>query len=469
MGSPQPGASGAQRRKSVPNINGKQADPAGSPPGSQPARAPQRSPATSSNRAVTLRAAQKPAATIIAGIKSEIAALRAILRKSRLDGAREGADRVHALFGDLVASLDAAKISKTAPAATVVPADWQKEVAALRAESRASGEKMMAAIEAIRCGQAAANAQPPKNRASVTPREGGKGKNPPRSTAAVPREGENGDIPPCPSAETPREGGKGESPPHSWALVARRKKASPVASSGRPPVPPTQPAVKKPRSRPSAILVDGASLEEFPALVQRIRKGVDKGAIGSKVVGMRQARSGGLLIEVRGDAAQVDAIRAEVARSAGSGVAVNALVRKATLEIRDLDQWTSREEVLDAVAAASGVAPDSLKVLSLRARFGATQVAVVSVPATVVAKLVSDGRLIVGLVSCRLRVLEDRQRCFRCLSFGHTAASCSGPDRSSCCWSCGSGEHKAADCDGTPAVRTAFAGRLAGKGEESKA
>lgn len=52
--------------------------------------------------------------------------------------------------------------------------------------------------------------------------------------------------------------------------------------------------------------------DDFPALARKIRGGVDRGVIGDSIIGMRQAKSGGLLIEVRGDQARFDAVRSEI-------------------------------------------------------------------------------------------------------------------------------------------------------------
>jgi len=66
---------------------------------------------------------------------------------------------------------------------------------------------------------------------------------------------------------------------------------APVAKSAT-----TQPRV---RTRPSAILI-AVGADEFPELTKRIRGGVSTDIIGDSRVGMRQTKSGGLLIEVRG-------------------------------------------------------------------------------------------------------------------------------------------------------------------------
>lgn len=73
--------------------------------------------------------------------------------------------------------------------------------------------------------------------------------------------------------------------------------------------------------------------------------------IGNSVVGMRKAKSGGLLIQVRGDSAQIEAVRAEIARSTGLDAGVRTLRPRALLEIRDLDEWTTREEVENSIVA----------------------------------------------------------------------------------------------------------------------
>lgn len=64
-------------------------------------------------------------------------------------------------------------------------------------------------------------------------------------------------------------------------------------------------------------MVDVASCEDFPALAKRIKSGMDSSTVGSNIIGMKKARNDGLFLEVRGDDAAVDAIRAEVAKSAG--------------------------------------------------------------------------------------------------------------------------------------------------------
>lgn len=68
--------------------------------------------------------------------------------------------------------------------------------------------------------------------------------------------------------------------------------------------------------------------------------------IGNHEVRIHQARSGGLLIDVRGYQKQVETVKAEVSRSAGGGVEVKTLGQRNPLEVRDLDEWTSKQEMV---------------------------------------------------------------------------------------------------------------------------
>lgn len=209
------------------------------------------------------------------------------------------------------------------------------------------------------------------------------------------------------------------------------------------------------RTRPSAILVT-VGAEDFPELSKKIRGGVNHVVIGNSVVGMRQTKSGGLLIEVRGDQTQIEAVRAEVAKSAGPGNEERTLQQRALVEVRDLDQWTSSNEVLDEVCRTTGAGQEAVKVISLRKRFGDSQMALVSRPLSDSRGLVSSGRLRIGMVSCKVRMAELKVRVFRCLAYGHTSKDCDGPDRSKWCKRCGSQSHFAKNCNAAVSEAKAF-------------
>lgn len=57
-------------------------------------------------------------------------------------------------------------------------------------------------------------------------------------------------------------------------------------------------------------------------------------------------------------------------------------------------------------------------------------------------KLVRKKRILVEWVSCRVKLREDLQRCYRCWEAGHLATSCKGPDKSGLCFKCGKAGHQ---------------------------
>lgn len=262
-----------------------------------------------------------------------------------------------------------------------------------------------------------------------------------------------------------------EMPPPKWTEVVRKgrsKGQTPLTAATTEKVVKTKPAQQqRTRTRPLAILVD-VSREDFPELAKKIRGEACRDIIGNRVVGMRQAKSGGLLIEVRGNTEDVSAVRAEIARSAGADIGVRTLQQRELLEVRDLDQWSDGPEVLAAIASATGCDTGVLRLAGLRKRYGGAQLALVSAPKEVTQAILKQGRLRVGMVSCSVRICDEKIRCFRCLAYGHTAKDCSGPDRTECCRRCGQNGHFAKVCAATQDDALLFAKSLVAIGQTSR-
>lgn len=85
-------------------------------------------------------------------------------------------------------------------------------------------------------------------------------------------------------------------------------------------------------------------------------------------MGIRNSINGGLLIEVRGDQTTVEKVKEEVSRAASGDAAIKLLKQRTMVEIRDIDQWTDEEEVIEAMIIAAGVTHDSIKLVNLRKR-----------------------------------------------------------------------------------------------------
>lgn len=175
---------------------------------------------------------------------------------------------------------------------------------------------------------------------------------------------------------------------------------------------------------------------------------------------MRQTGKNELLIEINGGTDSADSVRAEVERSLGSDAKVRKLEESSPVEIRDLDEETSKDEILDAVNTYTG--GNVARVVNMRKAFGGAQTALVVLPSVEAKRLCEEGRLRVGLVYARVRPTEIRERCYKCLSFGHWARSCSGVDRSACCFRCGAEGHFSRNFTATMEAATTFRAVLTG-------
>lgn len=85
-------------------------------------------------------------------------------------------------------------------------------------------------------------------------------------------------------------------------------------------------------------------------------------------------------------------------------------------------------------------------VTSLRPAFAGTQKATVKLPQAVALRLARKRRILIGWISCRLKIREEQQRCYRCWEIGHTASVCKGLDKSRACFKCGEEGHQKAFC-----------------------
>ncbi|CAI6370839.1 unnamed protein product [Macrosiphum euphorbiae] len=164
-----------------------------------------------------------------------------------------------------------------------------------------------------------------------------------------------------------------------------------------------------------------------------------------------------MLLEVNEQETTIGALKEEISKLVeGEAVTVSALSQRSVVELRDVDSWSDRDEVTQALASVTGLPKKDVQIISLRRDFGGSKVAVALLPAAVAHKLVEKGRARIGLVNCRVRLGQTRTRCFKCLAMGHDSKSCTGPDRSTCCRRCGALGHQAKDCVAEREVAATF-------------
>ncbi|CAB0034435.1 unnamed protein product [Trichogramma brassicae] len=163
--------------------------------------------------------------------------------------------------------------------------------------------------------------------------------------------------------------------------------------------------------------------------------------------------AGALVLQLKKGVENASALGEELGKVLGTAATASALLHTSMIEIKDLDECVTKEEVTMALDALLGV-PVSKRdpVKSLRKAYAGTQVAVVALPDELAAAALKLGHVRIGWVNCRIRAREEAARCYRCWSPGHMAARCKGPDRTNLCHRCGQKGHQARDCKGQPSV-----------------
>lgn len=202
---------------------------------------------------------------------------------------------------------------------------------------------------------------------------------------------------------------------------------------------------------------------DFSTLARKIKSGIDRNT-GDSISSLRKTKGGGLLIKVRGDQAVVDIVKVETVKAAGSDVTVRQLQQRTLIEIRDIDAWSDREDIISSISSERTIHRDAIKVISLRTLYCGTQSTLVLLSTDKAREILKNARLRVGVVSYRVRVVEKRRtRCFRCVAFAHESKGCKGVDWSRCCRRCGQNLHFAKDCVTDAFDAATFAKVLQGK------
>ncbi len=214
----------------------------------------------------------------------------------------------------------------------------------------------------------------------------------------------------------------------------------------------SQRAYYKAKRQSEAVIIKPTEGNSYAEVLKNIRSKVNLKEADVKIKGIRKTRAGALLLELeKGQTAKANFCEA-LKHTLQNSATVADLKPKATIEIRDLDSLTTKNEVAEAVKE---VVQDPIEDLTINITAPNTREQVrayITLHQDKADTLMRKTRIKIGWVNCRLRLKENAKRCYRCFGPGHLTWNCKGPDRrgQGTCIKCGQPGHKLKECTKPP-------------------
>ncbi|XP_015118563.1 uncharacterized protein LOC107042165 [Diachasma alloeum] len=196
-------------------------------------------------------------------------------------------------------------------------------------------------------------------------------------------------------------------------------------------------------------------MEKYSDILCRVKKDIPSEQARDCVDKIHRTATGDMLIILSRNATDgAPQLRTAIASLLGDEAQVLSMGPQEVLDIKDLDEKTTKKDVLEALRAAAGEGHDISQnvVQSLRKAYGGMQTGFVTLTATTARKILGEhGKIKLGWVNCRIRRVVRPVKCFKCWQYGLLATKCgSTVDRSEFCVKYAGVGHKIKNCQKKP-------------------
>ena len=165
---------------------------------------------------------------------------------------------------------------------------------------------------------------------------------------------------------------------------------------------------------------------------------------------IRQTKEENMLITLRGNEKKTGEVR-NILNKIGdirSKLSVGNGGKRTTLNIKDIDAITTKEEIMMTICRESEINKELVRIGELHPFHGSSKAVTVSVPKTAAEKLTKVGKIRIECNWCKVEERINPTQCYKCWEYGHKMAMClAGADRRGDCRNCGEKGHQQKDCD----------------------
>lgn len=198
----------------------------------------------------------------------------------------------------------------------------------------------------------------------------------------------------------------------------------------------------------NAIKVAAEDSTTYAAILKELSEKVTPKKDGEEFKSIRKSKAGEYIFALQ-ENASLPAMQKLFQEALKDKARITALTRKTTIEVRNIPDFTTQEEVKEALRKEIG---DETEIsCSLRQAFySGTMTAVVTLPASVASDLLQKEKIQIGWVRCTMREKVEVTRCYKCHGYGHIATHCKGEDKQNSCFRCGQEGHKFKKCSNEP-------------------
>lgn len=208
---------------------------------------------------------------------------------------------------------------------------------------------------------------------------------------------------------------------------------------------PSKPRRVKQRTKPEAVLIRVTS-DSFAEVLKKVKTGLISNNAELTFSSVRKTQKGDLLLEMERGQKGASEIKDSLNRLCPD-LYVKTLKDMSSVLICGLDMTCEKEEIEEVLKDRC----HDFNVRRIWISRSNTKSAIIDLTKEDAQKLAEEKKVRIGWMRASVRPYEEKQKCFRCLEYGHIAAVCPGEDRSRRCLKCGAPNHKTSECTEPPA------------------